>query len=117
MPTTVNIEWNSGTSQWTANPRIAKISKSGGIIFNIAFPPSKPGVRICFSNSDVFGKPSLEYTTTGDKTPPVTGSVDQSSPYHCQDAGTPCVPSLTLAEPFDVIITSSTGNKKPKSKH
>ena len=113
MPTTVNIQWNSATNKWQANPPIAHISKSGGIIFNIAFPPTKTGVRICFSNSNVFGVNFLEYTTTGNQTPPVTGSVNQSSPYHLQDAGTVCVPSITLTEPFDVIITST---PKPKSK-
>lgn len=117
MPTTVNIQWNSATNKWQANPPIAHISKSGGIIFDVAFPPSKPGVRLCFSNSDVFGTNVLEYTTTGHKTPAVTGNLNQSSPYHCQDAGTVCVPQTTLDEPFDVIITSSTGKKKPKSKH
>jgi|ERR1019366_115248 hypothetical protein len=122
MPTTVNIQWNSATNKWQASPASVNISTSGGIVFNMAFPPTKTGVRICFSNSNVFGVNYLEYTTTGNQTPAVTGSVNQSSPYHCQDAGTTCVPQITADEPYDVIITSSPKPKpkpkpRPKPKH
>ena len=108
MPTTVNIQWNAGPNKWQASPPSVGISISGGIIFNIgAIPAGKTGVRLCFANSNVFGVSFLEYTSAGNKTPPVTGSVNQSSPYHCQDAGTTCVPQSADTEPFDVTITSN----------
>jgi hypothetical protein len=118
MPTNVNISWNSGTNQWTANPQTANISKSGGIQFNIAFPtPTKTGVRICFDNSNVFGVNFLEYTSQGNQTPSVTGSVGQSSGYHCQDAGTTCRPSSAADEPFDVTIGSNEDETEATKKY
>src|SRR6187455_1008970 len=119
MPTTVNIQWNAGQNKWQASPSSAGISKSGGIIFNIGnIPAGKTGVRLCYANSNVFGVSFLEYTSAGNNSPAVTGSVNQSSPYHCQDGGTTCVPQTDDTEPFDVTITSNDDLKaEAKSKY
>jgi hypothetical protein len=116
MPT-VNITYNSGTNTWQANPPSQGFAKSQGITFNIGnIPSGKTGVRLCFSNTAVFGVSFLEYTTSGNKSPNVTGALNASSPYHCQDAGTTCVPQSTATEPFDVTITSTPFPKKKKKK-
>ena len=102
MPATiVNIQWNAGTSSWSGAS--ASISKSAGIIFNVAIGNTS-GVRICLSNSNVFGVTYLDYNTNGNQTPAVTGNVGASSSYHLQNYGTACVPQITAAEPYAIDI-------------
>lgn len=116
MPaTTVNITYNNGLNKWQSNTANAAISKSGGIIFNIGnIPNGVSGVRICLSNSNVFGVTFLEYTSNGNQQPAVTGSVGQSSGYNLQNAGSACSASITDDDPYEVTITSSVEEDEAK---
>ena len=112
-----NIKFVNG--KWDCSPPHLSDKKADGAIFDVHRATGKTGVVLCFTNSRVFGVPSMSLPFGNGQHKAFTGNAGDSTNFHIQDGGTTCTRRKKKGEgPFDdpFQITIASDQEPPKRK-